>query len=106
MDIEQLKLILEMLGKSGEGAYTIGLLWITYPFFSSALACLTVLGVFSLIGYVIIKIIGTVQSWEDRKSSNTKMIGNIKELLPYSGGRDWYEQAIKILKDSKEKEDG
>lgn len=52
MDIEQLKLILEVVGNAGEGAYTVGLIYFLQPYFSSIM---TFFG-FSLFGFFAYKI--------------------------------------------------
>jgi len=46
MDIEQLKLILETLEGAGEGAYTMGLLWVVKSYFLGILWASVVLVVF------------------------------------------------------------
>jgi len=57
MDIEQLKLILEVMGKASEGAYVVGLIYFLQPYFSTLLTFLGCMIALIVIGVVILRVI-------------------------------------------------
>jgi len=55
MDIEQLKLVMEMLGAAGEGTFSAFLFYLGYNLLNQLIACVTVFGIAYLVYKLIVK---------------------------------------------------
>ena len=103
MDIEQLKLVLEVVGKATDGAYVIGLLYMLQPYAQMLGNLIVWPTCFYIIGRVVYHIISTVfcsskfrEALHPNSSSYDKPLSNSDELEILS--------IIKIYKSGKLKE--